>query len=50
MPKPGVELSCRSEEIARQRRAQPVNDFRFGNEHVKTKVFMMMPEEHPMLE
>ena len=27
-----------------------MNDFHFGNEHVKTKVFMMLPEEHPMLD
>ena len=38
------------EEIARQRRATPNNAFRFGNELVKTKVFMMMPEEHPVLD
>ncbi len=38
------------EEIARQRRATPVNDFRFGNEQVKTKVFIMMPEQHPVLD
>jgi Fe-S-cluster-containing dehydrogenase component len=38
------------EEIARQRRAIPNNAFRFGNELVKTKVFMMMPEEHPVLD
>ena len=38
------------DEIARQRRARPVNDFQFGNEHVRTKVFIMMPEEHPLLD
>jgi Fe-S-cluster-containing dehydrogenase component len=36
--------------IARQRTSRPVNDFRFGNEHVKTKVLVMLPEEHPVLE
>jgi Fe-S-cluster-containing dehydrogenase component len=29
--------------ITRDRRAKPVNVFRFGNETVKTKVFMMAP-------
>jgi hypothetical protein len=29
--------------IARDRRAKPVNVFRFGNETVTTKVFMMAP-------
>jgi hypothetical protein len=28
----------------------PVRDFRFGNEHVQTKVYVMMPETHPVLE
>lgn len=36
--------------IARQRRSVPVKDFQFGNENVKTKVFMMMPSEHPVLD
>jgi Fe-S-cluster-containing dehydrogenase component len=36
--------------IARQRAASPVRDFRFGNEHVQTKVFMMLPDEQPVLE
>ena len=36
--------------IARRRRSVPVRDFRFGNEHVRTKVFIMMPEEHPVLD
>ena len=27
-----------------------MNDFRFGNEHVKTKVFMMMPRGAPVLD
>ena len=31
------------ERIARQRPRTPTNDFRFGNEHVTTKVFMMAP-------
>jgi hypothetical protein len=38
------------EAIARQRTSVPVRDFRFGNEHVRTKVFIMMPEEHPVLD
>ena len=38
------------EAIARQRRATPVSDFRFGNEHVRTKVFLMMPEEHSVVD
>ena len=29
--------------IARQRRAMPTRDFKFGHEHVRTKVFMMTP-------
>jgi Fe-S-cluster-containing dehydrogenase component len=35
--------------IARQRRATPVRDFRFGNEHVQTKVFMMAPVGEPVV-
>ena len=35
--------------IAEERREQPVNDFRFGNEHVRTKVFMMMPPDQPVV-
>ncbi len=31
--------------IARDRRAKPVNEFRFGNQTVRTKVFMMAPPE-----
>ena len=38
------------ETIARQRTLVPVRDFRFGSEHVQTKVFLMMPEEHPVLD
>ena len=34
--------------IAEERRERPVNDFRFGNEHVRTKVFMMMPPDQPV--
>ena len=37
------------EVIARQRAAAPVRDFRFGNEHVKTKVFMMAPVGEPAI-
>ena len=33
----------RPEEIARTRRENPVNDFRFGQQLVRTKVFMMAP-------
>jgi Fe-S-cluster-containing dehydrogenase component len=33
------------EAIARDRRARPVNEFRFGNQTVRTKVFMMAPPE-----
>ena len=38
------------EAIARQRTSVPVRDFQFGAERVRTKVFMMMPEEQPVLE
>ncbi len=34
-------------QIAAERREQPFNVFRFGNEVVKTKVFMMMPRDRP---
>jgi Fe-S-cluster-containing dehydrogenase component len=37
------------ESIARQRTSLPVRDFQFGNEHVQTKVFLMMPEERSLL-
>jgi Fe-S-cluster-containing dehydrogenase component len=37
------------EVIARQRARTPVRDFRFGNEHVKTKVFMMPPVGEPAI-
>ena len=33
------------ETIAMERREQPVNVFQFGNQTVKTKVFMMTPPE-----
>ena len=36
--------------IARQRSSVPTNDFRFGKEHVRTKVFMMTPPSEPVLE
>lgn len=36
------------EEIERLRpRSRPVNDFRFGNQQIRTKVFMMVPREEP---
>jgi Fe-S-cluster-containing dehydrogenase component len=35
--------------IARQRASIPVQDFRFGNEHVRTKVFMMAPAGEPVI-
>jgi Fe-S-cluster-containing dehydrogenase component len=38
------------ETVAKQRTSVPVQDFRFGNEHVQTKVFVMMPQEHPVLD
>jgi Fe-S-cluster-containing dehydrogenase component len=38
------------ETVARQRKSLPVRDFRFGNEHVQTKVFLMMPKVHPVLD
>jgi Fe-S-cluster-containing dehydrogenase component len=37
------------EVVARQRAGTPVRDFRFGNEHVKTKVFMMAPVGEPAI-
>ena len=36
--------------IARDRRARPVNVFRFGNQTVTTKVFMMAPPERDAIE
>jgi hypothetical protein len=35
--------------IARQRAAVATRDFRFGQEHVQTKVFMMMPASEPVV-
>ena len=35
--------------IARQRTMMPTRDFRFGNEHVRTKVFMMTPVSDPVI-
>jgi Fe-S-cluster-containing dehydrogenase component len=35
--------------VARQRASTPVRDFRFGNEHVATKVFMMAPPGEPVI-
>ena len=37
------------EVIAKQRSGAPVRDFRFGNEHVKTNVFMMAPVGEPVI-
>ena len=37
------------EQIVRDRREQPVNLFRFGNQEVRTKVAVMMPERTPAL-
>lgn len=39
-----------AEVIARQRGAVPVNEFQFGEELVRTKVYYMMPPEHPEIE
>jgi Fe-S-cluster-containing dehydrogenase component len=38
------------EVIARQRASTPTRDFRFGREHVRTKVFMMVPAGEPVLQ
>jgi Fe-S-cluster-containing dehydrogenase component len=35
--------------VAGQRASTPVRDFRFGNEHVRTKVFMMAPLGEPVV-
>jgi Fe-S-cluster-containing dehydrogenase component len=35
--------------VARQRTAVPTRDFRFGRQHVKTKVFMMVPVSAPVI-
>jgi Fe-S-cluster-containing dehydrogenase component len=36
--------------VAGARASTPVRDFRFGNEHVQTMVFIMMPSGAPVLE
>ena len=33
------------EEIMRTRQGHPVNDWHFGDEHVRTKVFVLVPTE-----
>ena len=38
-----------AEIVARQRQAIPTRDFRFGAQHVRTKVFMMTPPEQPVI-
>jgi len=38
-----------AEIVARQRQSIPTRDFRFGAQHVKTKVFMMTPPEQPVI-
>jgi Fe-S-cluster-containing dehydrogenase component len=38
-----------TEIIARQRQSVPTRDFRFGAQHVRTKVFMMTPPEQPVI-
>jgi Fe-S-cluster-containing dehydrogenase component len=38
-----------ADEIARRRQAVPVRDFRFGQERVQTKVFMMAPAGEPVV-
>ena len=37
------------EAILRQRAGSPVRDFRFGNEHVRTEVFIMLPHGETVL-
>jgi hypothetical protein len=39
-----------ADEVRKGRSTVPVNDFRFGGEQVKTKVFMMLPAERDALE
>ena len=39
-----------SEAIARNRASIPVNEFQFGRERVRTKVFMMMPADQPVVD
>ncbi|MCL4853274.1 MAG: 4Fe-4S ferredoxin, partial [Bryobacteraceae bacterium] len=38
-----------AEEAAAKRRETPVNEFQFGNETVRTRVFMMLPPEQEQL-
>jgi Fe-S-cluster-containing dehydrogenase component len=38
-----------AETIAENRRGHPINDFRFGNEHVRTMVSMIAPAETPVI-
>ncbi len=38
-----------AEEAAAQRREKPVNEFQFGNETVRTRVFMMLPPDQERL-
>ena len=38
------------EVIQKQRMSHPTADFRFGNEHVTTKVFMMAPASEPVID
>jgi Fe-S-cluster-containing dehydrogenase component len=38
-----------AETIAETRRGHPVNDFRFGNEHVRTMVSMIAPADTPVV-
>jgi Fe-S-cluster-containing dehydrogenase component len=37
------------DQVVGRRREQPVNTFRFGNELVETKVFIMLPPDEPAL-
>jgi hypothetical protein len=38
-----------SDAVAQQRTATPTRNFRFGNEDVRTKVFMMTPASAPVM-
>ncbi len=46
---PSQALMYAPPEAAAQRRERPVNEFRFGNEVVRTKVFIMLPAERTAL-
>jgi hypothetical protein len=47
---PSQALSYGPPDLVRQQRvSMPTNDFRFGNEHVRTKVFMMTPVSEPVI-